>query len=656
MAKTKESISDKLCKAAREGDVDAVQQLLAVLDLEQDSEVIDRALIASLFGGWKVEVSSCLLSAGANPNQVTSVGTLLMGAAMNGDLPLVKRLIAAGADLNREVNRETALSAALSENQRPVVEYLEKLGAKSPASATLLYASMHGDLERAKQALAKGAELERPGGTFDETPLMTAASHGQAEAVRLLLKHGANPNKKVEGKTALYNAALHGGSLETVDALVAAGANIHADWYDTTILMAAAGAGNMPVVRRLVELGAKADARDKDRGMSVLDHAKASKNKELVAYLKSLGATADRDLPRALARVLAKKFGGRPVEHVAGFMLNAKFHGLPCQFSIGTEGFSLFIRGLDFGASEFKRSKDGQIVVSTSKPEFQRQKVERVEKVLSGVGLVAFRTKGLSPLPANFVASFCDKHRVLFGRLKLSKKEVVRLGANFAAFACPLVDFNLAEPRLKAFARLIQGLARPPQPERILFKGEWLLKPGPKAATACGHKFGGKSEQPVACPHCGCATNLMAQVDLSDSILPKTALGRGQLPVFWCLDCLEWDAAFFDASGQVPRPLNKTGKQSNPAKLETGEEDLPERRVTLVPVAAGKKAGRKSKLGGSPTWIQMEQTPDCPKCEKPMAFVLQLTSDSRISYGDMGMLYTFACPECRITASLIQSH
>jgi hypothetical protein len=39
-----------------------------------------------------------------------------------------------------------------------------------------------------------------------------------------------------------------------------------------------------------------------------------------------------------------------------------------------------------------------------------------------------------------------------------------------------------------------------------------------------------------------------------------------------------------------------------------------------------------------------------------MAFVLQLASDSRISYGDMGMLYAFACPDCRITASLVQSH
>ena len=182
------------------------------------------------------------------------------------------------------------------------------------------------------------------------------------------------------------------------------------------------------------------------------------------------------------------------------------------------------------------------------------------------------------------------------------------------------------------------------------------MKPAPESAVSARHQFGGKLEQPVACPQCGGATNLMTQLGLSDPALPKTSLGQGKLPVFWCLDCLEWDAVFFDISGPAPKPFKPGGKTAKAGKIKAGEEDLPERRMTLVPVADGKKAGRKSKVGGLPTWIQMEETPDCPKCEKPMAFVLQLASDSRISYGDMGMLYAFACPECSVAASLIQSH
>jgi hypothetical protein len=450
---------------------------------------------------------------------------------------------------------------------------------------------------------------------------------------------------------------MHGGNLETVNELAEAGANVNADWCGETVLMAAAAGGNLPIVKRLIELGAKLAARDKSRGMSVMDHAKASKNKELIAYLKTLGAAADRDAPRALARSLARKYGGKPVEHVAGFMLNAKFHGQSCQFNIGTEGLSLFVRGLDYGAPEFKRSKDGQLILATAKPNNQRLKFEAVVRGAGDkAGLVVFRTLGVSPLPEAFVKSFYSDHIKHFEQLRLSKQETVNLGSNSAGFSCSRVDVAFVEQRLEAFAQLIHKISRPPQPERTWFDGERLMKSGPRTGAASSHQFGGTYEQPIACPQCGCATNLMVRVDFSDPLLPKTMLGRDQFPVFWCLACLEWDPVFYELPSPTPQALNKSGQRLKPLKVKQGEEDLPARVLTLVPVASGKKAGRKSKLGGKPTWIQMDQTPDCPKCENPMAFVLQLASDSRISYGDMGMLYSFVCPECHVSAALIQSH
>ena len=78
--------------------------------------------------------------------------------------------------------------------------------------------------------------------------------------------------------------------------------------------------------------------------------------------------------------------------------------------------------------------------------------------------------------------------------------------------------------------------------------------------------------------------------------------------------------------------------------------------MVLAPVPAGKKPSRKSKLGGAPSWIQLEERPDCPKCEKPMGFFLQLASNSDVMFGDMGMLYAFACPRCRVLATLVQSY
>lgn len=73
-------------------------------------------------------------------------------------------------------------------------------------------------------------------------------------------------------------------------------------------------------------------------------------------------------------------------------------------------------------------------------------------------------------------------------------------------------------------------------------------------------------------------------------------------------------------------------------KLEKDEPDLPFRAATLAPV---NKAGRKTKVGGKPAWIQGEETPDCPKCQSAMTFALQLASGDGIAYGDMGILYAF---------------
>jgi hypothetical protein len=120
---------------------------------------------------------------------------------------------------------------------------------------------------------------------------------------------------------------------------------------------------------------------------------------------------------------------------------------------------------------------------------------------------------------------------------------------------------------------------------------------------------------------------------------------------------LEWDPSFYDISGDIPKPLNPQGEPIPQQKdLAEGEEDLPMRPTALVAVPAGKKAGRKSKLGGEPNWIQSDSTPDCPRCDAPMAFAAQLASDKHIAYSDMGLLYAFVCPECKILATLIQSH
>lgn len=62
-------------------------------------------------------------------------------------------------------------------------------------------------------------------------------------------------------------------------------------------------------------------------------------------------------------------------------------------------------------------------------------------------------------------------------------------------------------------------------------------------------------------------------------------------------------------------------------------------------------------LGGEPSWIQDDETPDCPVCRQPMAFVAQLEQghDHRTAanFGG-GCAYAFVCEPCREGAFLWQ--
>ena len=646
----------KFYRAARAGDVKVIQQLLSKIDVKQpaDKDWLDRSL-AQAVHVRSVETVDLLLKAGANPDQKTSIGTLLSGAAMDGDLPLVKRLIEAGANVNREIKRETALSAALSENQVAVIEYLEKLGAYSPPSTTLIYACQHGDIKRAKEALAEGADVEKVGGMFEETPLLAAAWKGQVESVKFLLKNGANPNNRINENRALF-AAVAIKNLELFDLLVAARADMQSKYYGKTLLMAAAEVGCIAIVKRLVELGVDVNARDKNCNKTALDCAKTAKKNEVIDYLNSLGAKSEREAGRALMKALTKEYGGKPVEDAHGIKGNSNFAGSKCEFHIFQAVACVKVFKLNYTDTEFKRVARPGVVIGHEMSKVPKVEVKSASKILNKKVMRPPDSTGVSD---GFVTDFCKRHREFFKQLNLSGKELVGISSDTARFWWTVTDITKILPRLKLFENFIQEISRPAEPERRLFEKEWLIQPAPKtgdAKSVARHTLGGTLETAVACPLCGLATNLMARIDWSDPALPKTPLSAGKLPVFWCLDCGEWDAAFFDISNPTPKAMVAKGKAANAGSNETGEEDLPERRVTLVPVPPGKKAGRKSKIGGSPSWIQSESTPDCPKCEKPMAFVLQLASDSRISYCDMGMLYNFACPDCKVSASLIQSH
>ena len=67
-----------------------------------------------------------------------------------------------------------------------------------------------------------------------------------------------------------------------------------------------------------------------------------------------------------------------------------------------------------------------------------------------------------------------------------------------------------------------------------------------------------------------------------------------------------------------------------------------------------------TKLGGVPSWIQNNETPSCPVCQRSMRFIAQIDAEldgslpadssswsqySSFEFGDAGLGYVFICPE-----------
>lgn len=126
------------------------------------------------------------------------------------------------------------------------------------------------------------AAADDPDGT---TPLHWAVRANDADAVRRLLRSGANPDAANRyGVTPLSLAATNG-SAALIQALLQAGAH-----PSGSILMTAARTGNAEVIRMLIARGADANARESSLGETALMWAAAENHPEAVRALIEHGA------------------------------------------------------------------------------------------------------------------------------------------------------------------------------------------------------------------------------------------------------------------------------------------------------------------------------------------------------------------------------
>ncbi|MCW8806925.1 MAG: ankyrin repeat domain-containing protein [Rhodanobacter sp.] len=197
----------------------------------------------------------------------------------------------------------------------------------SPAGAGLLARALSRLAGAAQGAalplnlLARGADPFGPDAR-DRTPLHLAAANAQLDVAKALLDCGCDPNARDrEGRTPLFAALEHGDqALPMVRALIAHGANPEAadangetplglalehpaverwlDWRDwprpnralhAGDLPAAAAAGALTSVQRLLELGFAVDAGD-EQGASALVRACGAGHREIAVCLLAAGA------------------------------------------------------------------------------------------------------------------------------------------------------------------------------------------------------------------------------------------------------------------------------------------------------------------------------------------------------------------------------
>ncbi|HTQ99787.1 MAG TPA: ankyrin repeat domain-containing protein [Candidatus Acidoferrum sp.] len=171
-----------------------------------------------------VAVAAALLAPLAN-----AVGSLA-AAARTDDLAQSRQLLKAGANVNTpEPDGTSALLWAVYNSSTPLVQLL--LDAHADANAAnelgitpLLQASRNGNAVIITALLAHGAKLDPTPHT--EPALMSAARAGNVDAVKVLLKAGANPNatEPLDQQTALM-WAVAGNHLDVAKVLLDAGAD-----------------------------------------------------------------------------------------------------------------------------------------------------------------------------------------------------------------------------------------------------------------------------------------------------------------------------------------------------------------------------------------------------------------------------------------------
>jgi ankyrin repeat protein len=296
---------DSLADAIRAGDKAALRALLQknadvnAASLDGSTPLLLAAQLDDL------ETVDLLLRAGADPKTANRYGVApLFAAATTGNAAIIEKLLAAGADPN----------TALPEGE-----------------TTLMTAARTGSVTAIKVLVARGADVNAKERWRGQTALMWAAAENNAAAVKALVETGADPAVRSNGGFTPLLFAVRAGRMDSVRALIDAGANVNDAIQAAPRPAAVAGAALQGGGRN----------RGGGAGMSALVLAILNGHFELGGYLLDKGANPN-----------AAEQGWTPLHQIAWTRRPPVQHGLPPAVGSGTlDSLGLAKKLLEKGAN-----------------------------------------------------------------------------------------------------------------------------------------------------------------------------------------------------------------------------------------------------------------------------------------------------------------
>ncbi len=207
-------------------------------------------------------------------------------AVTQGDLALVKKLVAQRPSLINALDQQRLpiILTAAYHRHTAIVNFLQEKGVE----LSIFEAAAVGRLDVVQREAADDPEDVNAYGRDGFTPLQLASYFGFPHIVTWLIENGAAVNtvSRNPSKLTALHAATAANDIQSVNALLAAGANVNAQQNGgVTALHAAARNGNLEIVQILLDHKADAQIRTDD-DKSALDFARDNNNSDIVTLLE----------------------------------------------------------------------------------------------------------------------------------------------------------------------------------------------------------------------------------------------------------------------------------------------------------------------------------------------------------------------------------